>query len=108
LSDTLAKIRAHAQAGRIRVSEHGMQELSNDNISLEAIIGEVEKAQVVEDYPSHCRGPCVLCLQWEDSERPIHVLWGLAVRNPHVATVITAYRPDPTRWTSDLMTRKPR
>jgi len=39
-----------------------MQELSNDNISLEAIIGEVEKAQVVEDYPSHSRGPCVLCL----------------------------------------------
>jgi Domain of unknown function (DUF4258) len=108
LSDTLAKIRTCVQDGRIRVSEHGMQELTNDGISLPAIIAGVEKAEVVEDYPDHSRGPCVLCLQWEDSERPIHVLWGLAKRTPDVATIITAYRPDPARWTSDLMTRKPR
>ena len=108
MSDTLTKIRAHVQAGRVRISEHGMQELSNDDISLAAITDGVEKAQVVEDYPDHSRGPCVLCLQCDDTERRIHVLWGLAARSPDVATIITAYRPDPARWTSDLMTRKPR
>ena len=108
MSETLTRIRAHVQSGRIRVSEHGMQELSNDGISLRAVIAGVEKAQVVEDYPDYSKGPCVLCLQWEDNERGIHVLWGLANRNPDVATIITAYRPDPARWTSDLMARKPR
>jgi hypothetical protein len=85
-----------------------MQELSNDGISLEAVIAGLESAQVVEDYPEHSRGPCVLCLQLEDGGRRVHVLWGLANRNADVATIITAYRPDPARWTSDLMTRRPR
>jgi len=108
LSETFDKIRLHVKAGRVRVSQHGMQELSDDSISLAAVLAGVEKALIVEDYPDHSRGACVLCLQREGADQPIHVLWGLAARTPEVATIITAYRPDPDRWMDDLMTRRPR
>ena len=107
MSETLDKVRSHVKAGRVRVSQHGMQELADDGISLAAVIVGVEKGVVVEDYPDHPRGACVLCLQQDDTG-PIHVLWGLATRTPEVATIITGYRPDPNRWMDDLMTRKPR
>jgi hypothetical protein len=107
LSETLDKVRLHVKAGRVRVSQHGMHELSDDGISLAAVIAGVEKASVVEDYPDHPRGACVLCLQLDEAGA-IHVLWGLAARTPEVATIITGYRPDLDRWMDDLMTRKPR
>lgn len=108
MSETFDKIRSHVKAGHVRVSQHGMQELSDDGISLAAVIAGVEKALVVEDYPDHPRGACVLCLQRDDTEQPVHILWGLAARTPDVATIITGYRPDPNRWMDDLKTRKPR
>ena len=108
MSETLDKVRSHVKAGRVRVSQHGMQELADDGISLAAVIVGVEKGVVVEDYPDHPRGACVLCLQRDEDDQPIHVLWGLAARAPEVATIITGYRPDPNRWMDDHMTRKPR
>jgi hypothetical protein len=108
LSATLDTIRLRVKAGCVRVSNHGVQELSDDGISLPSVIAGVEMALVVEDYPDHPRGACVLCLQRDEADQPIHVLWGLAARTPEVATIITGYRPDPNRWMDDLMTRKPR
>ena len=108
MSDTLRLIRERVEAGKIRVSQHGMQELSDDSIALGAVIAGIANAIVVEDYPDYAKGPCVLCLQRDGAGSPIHVLWGLAARNLEVATIITAYRPDPERWMDDLVTRRPR
>lgn len=85
-----------------------MQELSDDAIDLAAVVAGLDAAIVVEDYPNYAKGPCVLVLQRDIDAQPIHVLWGLAAQSPDVATVITAYRPDPERWMADLITRKPR
>ncbi len=108
MSATLLIIRINAQADRIRVSQHGMQELSDDSILLPDVIAGLASAAVVEDYPDYAKGPCVLCLQIDGQGKPIHVLWGLAAQTPNVATIITAYRPDPQRWMNDLMTRNRR
>ncbi len=108
MSGTLSIVRAHVAAGRIRVSEHGRQELSDDGISLEPVIIGLAQAIVVEDYPDYAKGSCVLCLQQDENGQPIHVLWGLAASNRNVAALITAYRPDPERWMDDKLTRRPR
>ncbi len=107
-SQTLYRVRAHIAAGKVRVSEHGRQELSEDNISLLPIIGGIDGAVIVEDYPGYAKGPCVLCLQRDEKSEPIHVLWGFAANAPDVATLITAYRPDPERWMEDWVTRRKR
>lgn len=108
MSETLEVIRHHAKAGRIRVSQHAMLELSDYNIDLNDVVAGLANAIVVEDYPDYVKGPCVLCLQFDDQTLPVHVLWGLANQDTGVGTVITAYRPDPDRWMADFKTRKPR
>ena len=107
-AQTIDRVRAHIDAGRVRVSEHGRQELPDDNISLLSIIEGIASAVIVEDYPDYAKGPCVLCLQRDEAGEPIHVLWGLAANAPDVATLITAYRPDPKRWMEDWITRRKR
>lgn len=107
-SQTLDAVRAHIAAGKVRISEHGRQELSDDDIDLLPIIESIASAVIVEDYPDYAKGPCVLCLQHDEKGEPIHILWGLAANAPNVATLITAYRPDPKRWMEDWITRRKR
>ena len=59
-SKTLDSVRVHIAAGRVRISEHGRHELSDDSIRLLPMIEGVAGAVVVEDYPNYVKGPCVL------------------------------------------------
>jgi hypothetical protein len=108
MSDTLDTIRQHISAGRVRVSQHGMQELSDDQIDLAGIIEAMDNAVIVEDYPNYAKGPCVLCLHTDSRGDPVHVLWGIANGTSNVATIVTAYRPAPERWLGDFKTRRPK
>jgi hypothetical protein len=49
MSKTLAKVREHVKAGRVRVSQHAISELLDDGLSLEAIVSGIEAAVIVED-----------------------------------------------------------
>ncbi len=108
MSETLAKVREFVKTRTVRVSQHAIAELLDDDISLQAVVDGIAAAEVVEDYPDHARGACVLCLQRIEADEFVHVLWGIAAHSPGIATLITAYRPDPERWMEDLMTRRPR
>ena len=75
MSDTLIQIRSLAERGAIRISDHGYDELAEDNIMVGDILTGVGGAVVVEDYPAATRGPSVLVLQWDSLQRPVHVVW---------------------------------
>ncbi len=93
---TLEKVQALAVRGEVRVSLHGYEELAADQVRVRDIINGV--ASVVEDYPDYAKGPCVLVLQQDGANQPIHVVWGIAAGQDTPAVVVTAYRPDPQRW----------
>jgi hypothetical protein len=105
VSETLEAVRRLVAAADVRISEHGYDELADDSIAVRAILSGVEEAVVVEDYPDFPRGPAVLVLQFDEARRPIHVVWGIPKWQSSPAVLVTAYRPDPKRWTKDFLKR---
>jgi hypothetical protein len=85
---------------------HGFRELAADDILLDDIVTGIDTAIVIEDYPDAAKGPTVLALQKDAAGRPVHVVWGLAKEHAASAVLVTAYRPDPLRWSLDFTTRR--
>ena len=90
----------------VRVSDHGYDGLAEDNILVRDILQRLGEAIVIEEYPEYPKGPCVLLLQKDHEDKPIHVIWGIPRRASSPAVVVTAYRPDPDLWTNDFTRRK--
>ncbi len=90
----------------MKISDHGYGEMSEDNILARDVMAGVSEGVVVEDYPEYSRGPCVLVLLQDLQGKPVHVVWGIPKNASSPAVMVTAYRPDPERWSEDFIRRK--
>ena len=106
MSMTFDKVCALVQRGEVRVSDHGYDEMADEDILARDVLAGVFDGVVVEDYPIYAKGPCVLVLQKDLNQRPIHVVWGIPKNLSSPAVVVTAYRPDPDLWSEDFTRRK--
>lgn len=105
-SDTLEKIKQLALDDQVRVSEHGYDELVNDDLSAREVLEGIGNAILIEDYPDYPKGASVLVLQFDSNKQPVHAVWGIPRGHEAPAVLVTAYRPDPNRWDASFMERK--
>ena len=89
MSATLEQVRTLVARGDVRVSVHGYEELAEDNIGVHDIVDGLAAAMVIEDYPDYAKGPCVLVLERDHANQPIHVVWGIAAGHEAPAVVVT-------------------
>jgi hypothetical protein len=45
-------------------------------------------------------------LQRDNQNRPVHVVWGIGRGTVTPVVLVTAYRPDPARWSIDFLRRR--
>jgi hypothetical protein len=105
VSKTFERIVELIQNNELLISSHGYDELSDEDILVRDVLGSLGEATVIEDYPDYWKGPCVLTLHKDPSGHPIHVVWGIPKDRSFPAVLITAYRPDPLRWSEDFLRR---
>ena len=105
MSQTFEKIRRLIGKEQVQISIHGYDELADDGLTIREILSGISDALVLEDYPDYHKGPCTLVLQKDKHGKPIHVVWGLPKGAHAPAVLITAYRPDPERWSDDFTRR---
>jgi hypothetical protein len=98
VSETLARVKELVAVDDVRVSEHGYD--------VRDILEGVATAAVAEDYPAFGKGPAVLVLQSDHEGKPVHVVWGIPKGHNRPAVLVTAYRPEPQRWSTDFLERR--
>lgn len=106
MADVFERIFVLVQKGEVKVSEHGYDELANDQLTAREIISGLAQAMVVEEYPNFPKGPCVLVLQRDQAGDAVHVVWGIPKGYNSPAVLVTAYRPDPDKWDESFLRRK--
>lgn len=82
---------------------HAAKRLEQRGISISDIINGIKNGEIIEEYPDDYPYPSCLILGISISHQYLHIVAG---SDYETIWIITAYYPDPIKWTDDFKTRK--
>lgn len=98
----LSEIKRLCHQGAIRWTNHVFLRMVNRGIQSENIEEGILSGEIIEDYPDDYPHPSCLILGFSNG-KPIHIVCG---SNGEELWIITAYFPNPEKWSSDFKERK--
>ena len=98
--ETILERVRRASRTRLLFLPHAVRQMSRPErmISPAEVEAVVSRGDLVEDYPEDPRGPSCLLVGRGEGARLVHVV--CAPKDEYLA-VVTAYIPDPERWSPD-------
>jgi hypothetical protein len=99
----LGQVRAASNQRRLYLP-HAIRQMSRSDRMIESaeVQAVIERGAIIEDYPNDPRGHSCLMLGFGFNNRPIHVV--CSPKDDYLA-IITAYIPEPDKWTADFTAR---
>ena len=101
----IVRLRAYFETDDVFVTEHAAERFHQRGIKTSDIRNAVNTGRIIEQYPGSFPFPSCLVLGQDMAGRVIHVCMS---DEGSSSRIITAYYPDPNRWSVDLDTRKER
>ncbi|MBI4331280.1 MAG: DUF4258 domain-containing protein [Chloroflexi bacterium] len=86
-----------------QTARHARQEMLGEErgtITETEVFRTIQGGEVIENYPDDEPYPSMLILGKTEKGRSVHVVCAYSEAD-HLAIVITAYEPDPSRWIND-------
>ena len=102
--DALDFIRRCVQEGKVHWTYHVNMRLAGRYISRNDVLEATESYEIIESYPEDKYLPSYLVRATSDQDT-FHVLFAADVDGDNIR-IVTAYRPNPDEWESDLRSRK--
>lgn len=103
-TDALEFIQRCVRERKVYWTYHVNMRLAGRHISRDDLFGATESYEIIEAYPEDKYLPSYLVWAMSGSGA-FHVLFAIDVGGDNVR-IVTAYRPNPDEWDSDLKTRK--
>ena len=99
----LKTIISYLDDDRIFVTEHMSSRMLERGISISDLKSAIRNGEIIESYPDDFPFPSCLILGKSHDGKAIHIV--LSDEND-CSHLITAYYPDPEKWSNDLKERK--
>jgi hypothetical protein len=100
---TIDEIHNKLNRGLIEVTSHMLLRFQQRNISYREINEAIISGEIIEDYPDDYPYPSCLICGFTNDKRILHVVVGLSNTK---LWLVTAYQPEPARWSEDFKVRR--
>ena len=103
LCSILENIKEQAKNENIRVTQHGQQEMAEEDITLSDLFEAIATSEILENYSEHQRGSCCLLYGTTNSGKSLHIVCTTSLQ---ILVVITVYIPKSPKWITSTKRRK--
>lgn len=101
----IEKLKEIYENDEIYVTVHVSEKIRVRSIKMRDIRSAVMNGEIIEQYPEDFPYPSCLILGYTLSGEPLHIVMSYEGSR---SSLITAYKPDPDKWSNDFKTRKER